>query len=75
VEGVVFHDRIIDGARPEALARFIDGCAIVVIVVDATPVALMRAASAQLSQRHRTPLLLCRSDVGRFAGLMASLAA
>jgi hypothetical protein len=72
---VFFHDRIIDGARPEALTRFIDGCSIVVIVVDVTPVALVRAASAHMTRRMRTPLLLRRAELGRFAGLMAPLAA
>jgi hypothetical protein len=71
---VFFHDRVIDGARPDALAGFIDGCSIVVIVVDATPAALVRAASAHLARRLRTPLLLRRSELGRFAGLMAPLA-
>lgn len=72
---VFFHDRVIDGARPEALARFIDGCSIVVIVVDATPVTLVRASCAHMARRMRTPLLLLRAELGRFAGLMAPLAA
>lgn len=71
---VLFHDHVIDGARPEVLARFIDGCALVVLVVDATPVALLRAARAQLTRRLRTPFVLVpRSDLWRFAGLMAVL--
>lgn len=71
----VFHDRVVGGARPEVLARFIDGCAIVVVVVDATPVAVVRAANEHLTRRRRTPLLLRRCDLGRFVGLMAALAA
>jgi len=72
---VFFHDRIVDGARREALASFIDGCSIVVILIDATPVALVRLASEHLTRRLRAPLLLRRCDLGRFAGLMAALAA
>jgi hypothetical protein len=71
---VFFHDRVIDGDRPEAIARFIDGCSIVVIVVDAASVALVRMASDHMTRRLRTPLLLRRLDLGRFAGLMAALA-
>ncbi len=71
---VCFHDRIVDGERPVQLARFVDGCSIVVIVIDATPVALARAASAYMESRGRTPLLLHRRELGRFVGLMAALA-
>jgi hypothetical protein len=71
---VFFHDRVIDGHRPEAVARFIDGCSIVVIVVDAAPVALVRTANDHMTRRLRTPLLLRQRDLGRFAGLMAALA-
>jgi hypothetical protein len=71
----VFHDRVVDGARAEVLGRFIDGCGMVVILVDATPVGVVRAASDHLARRKRTPLLLRRFELGRFVGLMAALAA
>jgi len=70
---VCFHDRVVGGERPVQLARFVDGCTIVVVVVDATPVALVRAASAYMEGRGRTPLLLPRRELGRFVGLMAAL--
>jgi hypothetical protein len=69
-----FYDRVIDGARPEQLGPFIDGCSMVVIVVDATPVALVRAASEHLTRRRRTPLLLRRCELGRFVSVMAVVA-
>jgi hypothetical protein len=72
---VLFHDRVVGGHRPEVLARFIDGCALVVIIVDAAPVSLVRLASEHLTRRLRTPLLLHRRDLGRFVGIVAALAA
>ena len=72
---VYFHDRVIDGQRAEPLGRFIDGCSVVVILIDVTPVALARLATQHLTRRMRTPLLLRRHDLGRFTGLMAALAA
>ncbi|HTQ42912.1 MAG TPA: hypothetical protein VMI75_09185 [Polyangiaceae bacterium] len=71
---VWFHDRVIGGRHPEELGRFIDGCAVVVILIDATSPALARLAREQLERRHRTPLLLSCQDLGRFVGLMAALA-
>lgn len=71
---VFFHDRVVGGERPEAVARFVDGCSIVVIVVDAAPITLVRMASEHMTRRLRTPLLLRRRELGRFAGLMAALA-
>jgi hypothetical protein len=70
---VYFHDRVVDGGRQENLARFIDGCSIVVIVLDVTPVAIARLASEHMRRRMRSPLLLRRSDLGRFTALMAVL--
>jgi hypothetical protein len=72
---VIFHDHVVDGSSPEALGRFFDDCALVVIVVDATPVALAKAASEELMRRLRSPVLLHRRDLGKFAGLMAALVA
>jgi hypothetical protein len=72
---VVFHDHVVDGTSPEALGSFIDDCALVVVVVDATPVALANAASDALMRRLRSPVLLHRRDLGKFAGLMAALVA
>ena len=71
---VWFHEHVIGGRRPEELARFIEGCSIVVILVDATSPSLARLAREQLERRRRTPLLLSRHDLGRFVGLMAALA-
>jgi hypothetical protein len=69
-----FHDRIIDGDRPEALARFIDRCSMVVIALDVTSVALVRLASEHMKKRLRSPLLLHRHDLGRFTNLVSALA-
>lgn len=72
---VLFLGNAVDGARPEVLAQFIDRCAIMVLVVDATPAALLRAARAHLTRGLHTPFVLIpRRDLWRFAGLMAVLA-
>ncbi len=69
----LFHDGEIKGRGARALEHVIDRCELVVIVTDVNSHAAVQLARRRLREQGRSPLLLRRFGLARFATLLAAL--
>jgi hypothetical protein len=69
----LFHDGVIRGRAARTLEHLIDRCEVIVIVTDVNSHAAVQLARRRLRVQGRTPLLLRRIGLARFAMLLAAL--
>jgi hypothetical protein len=69
----LFHDGSLTGRGRRCLERLVDTCDLVVIVTDVNSHGAVQLARRLLRERGRSPLLLRRCGLARFAALLATL--
>lgn len=69
----IFHDGHVNNGGGGALARFLDRCDVVVILTDVNSHGAVQFARRHLRSRGRSPLLVRRLGLTRFAELIHSL--
>ncbi len=69
----LFHDGVIRGCGRRALESLVEGCHIVVVVTDVNSHGAVQLVRRRLRERGRSPLLLRRLGLARFAALLAAL--
>lgn len=69
----MFHDGQIGGRGTKALEHLVERCHIVVVVTDVNSHGAVHLVRRRLRERGRSPLLLRRLGLTRFATLLAAL--
>ncbi|HTP24841.1 MAG TPA: DUF2325 domain-containing protein [Anaeromyxobacteraceae bacterium] len=72
---VLLHGGILRGRGIKALERLADGCDLVVVITDVNSHGAVQHVRRRLRERGRSPLLLRRLGLTRFATLLAALEA
>ncbi len=69
----LFHDGAIGGRGTQALEHLVERCDVVVLVTDVNSHGAVQLVRRRLRERGRSPLLLRRMGLARFATLLAAL--
>ncbi len=69
----LFHDGRTRGRRTEALEHLVERCHVVVVLTDVNSHGAVQMVRRRLRERGRSPLLLRRLGLARFAQLLAAL--